>query len=102
MPCSRRAPARALAPAPQPPREARERYALLSPREREVLGFIVAGLTNKEIGRALNLSPRTVETHRAHLFAKLGAPSLAHLILQYANWWTTTLRSSTPPPAGAA
>jgi two-component system response regulator FixJ len=34
-------------------------------------GLIVAGLTNKEIGRALNLSPRTVETHRAHLFAKL-------------------------------
>jgi two-component system response regulator FixJ len=34
--------------------------------------LIVAGLTNKEIGRALGLSPRTVETHRANLFAKLG------------------------------
>jgi two-component system response regulator FixJ len=66
-------------------REARERYAQLSPREREVLGFVVAGLTNKEIGRALNLSPRTVEAHRAHLFAKLGAPTLAQLILQYAQ-----------------
>jgi FixJ family two-component response regulator len=66
-------------------REARERHAQLSPREREVLGLIVAGLTNKEIGRALGLSPRTVETHRAHLFAKLGAPSLAQLILRYAQ-----------------
>jgi two-component system, LuxR family, response regulator FixJ len=65
-------------------REARQRYGQLSAREREVLGLIVAGLTNKEIGRALDLSPRTVETHRANLFAKLGADSLAQLIRQYA------------------
>jgi len=65
-------------------REARQRYEQLSEREREVLGLIVAGLTNKEIGRALDLSPRTVETHRANLFAKLGAESLAQLIRQYA------------------
>ena len=69
----------------QADREARERYGQLSPREREVLGLIVAGLTNKEIGRALGLSPRTVETHRAHLFGKLGAPTLAQLILRYAQ-----------------
>jgi len=68
----------------QADRAARERYAQLSPREREVLGLIVAGLTNKEIGRALTLSPRTVETHRANLFAKLEAESLAHLIRRYA------------------
>jgi two-component system, LuxR family, response regulator FixJ len=66
-------------------RQARERYTSLSEREREVLGLIVAGLTNKEIGRALALSPRTVETHRAHLFAKLGAESLAQVIRQYAD-----------------
>ena len=65
-------------------RDARERHAQLSAREREVLGLIVAGLTNKEIGRALELSPRTVETHRANLFAKLGAESLAQLIRRYA------------------
>lgn len=65
-------------------RQARERYAQLSEREREVLGLIVAGLTNKEIGRALDLSPRTVETHRANLFAKLEADSLARLIRDYA------------------
>jgi len=65
-------------------RDARERYAQLSVREREVLGLIVAGLTNKEIGRALDVSPRTVETHRANLFTKLDAESLAQLIRRYA------------------
>ena len=68
----------------QADRAARERFAQLSERECEVLGLIVEGLTNKEIGRALGLSPRTVETHRANLFAKLQAPSLAQLIRHYA------------------
>ena len=68
----------------QADRHARARYAQLSEREREVLGLIVAGLTNKEIGRALDVSPRTVETHRANLFAKLEAESLAQLIRHYA------------------
>jgi two-component system response regulator FixJ len=66
-------------------RDARERYERLSEREREVLSLIVAGLTNKEIGRALALSPRTVETHRANLFAKLEAESLAQVIRRYAD-----------------
>ncbi len=64
---------------------ARQRHAQLSEREREVLALIVQGLTNKEIGRALGLSPRTVETHRAHLFDKLEVDSLALLIRQYAD-----------------
>ncbi len=79
-------------------REARERHAQLSPREREVLGLIVAGLTNKEIGRALALSPRTVETHRAHLFGKLGAPSLAQLILRYAQLVDEDGTGTSPAP----
>jgi FixJ family two-component response regulator len=66
-------------------REARERYALLSPRERDVLSLVVAGLTNKEIGRALALSSRTVETHRAHLCAKLQVQTLAQMIRAYAQ-----------------
>jgi FixJ family two-component response regulator len=64
--------------------EARERYRLLSLRERQVLGLLVAGLTNREIGRALSLSPRTIEVHRANLCGKLAAESLAHLVRQYA------------------
>ena len=68
----------------QADRQARERYAQLSEREREVLGLIVSGLTNKEIGRALAVSPRTVETHRANLFSKLEVESLAQLIRSYA------------------
>ncbi|MBK9443062.1 MAG: response regulator transcription factor [Comamonadaceae bacterium] len=72
-------------------RQACELFAQLSEREREVLGLIVEGLTNKEIGRALGLSPRTVETHRANLFAKLQVESLAHLIRHYA-----TLAAQTP------
>jgi len=66
-------------------REARERYARLSDRERDVLALVVEGLTNKEIARALALSPRTVETHRAHLSEKLQAGSLAQLIRRYAS-----------------
>jgi two-component system response regulator FixJ len=66
-------------------RDARERHARLSPREREVLSLVVAGLTNKEIGRALVLSPRTVETHRAHLCTKLQVQTLAEMIRTYAQ-----------------
>ena len=69
----------------QADRQAQARFAQLSAREREVLGLITAGLTNKEIGRALDLSPRTVESHRANLFAKLEADSLAQLIRHYAS-----------------
>ena len=49
-----------------------------------MLAFILQGLTNKEIARVLALSPRTVETHRANLFAKLDCDSLAQLIRRYA------------------
>jgi two-component system response regulator FixJ len=65
--------------------QAQARFMQLSEREREVLELIVSGLTNKEIGRALDVSPRTVETHRANLFAKLQAETLAQLIRQYAG-----------------
>lgn len=63
----------------------RARFAQLSEREREVLAHIVRGLANKEIARVLNLSPRTVESHRANIFAKLESDSLAQLIRHYAE-----------------
>lgn len=52
---------------------------LLSPRELEVLKRVAAGLSSKEIGAALNISPRTVETHRASLMRKLDLHSVAEL-----------------------
>src|SRR5215469_4441337 len=53
---------------------------LLSPREREVLEGLLAGLPNKSIAYDLGISPRTVEIHRARLMDKMGARSLSELI----------------------
>lgn len=64
---------------------AAERLARLSTREHEVFERIVQGLSNKEIAREFDLSPRTVETYRANVFSKLEADSLAQLIRQYAT-----------------
>ncbi|MGC2415297.1 MAG: response regulator FixJ [Stellaceae bacterium] len=54
--------------------------ALLSPREREVLQGLLAGLPNKSIAYDLSISPRTVEIHRARVMDKMGARSLSELI----------------------
>jgi two-component system, LuxR family, response regulator FixJ len=56
------------------------RLALLSPREREVLRGLLAGLPNKSIAFDLAISPRTVEIHRARVMDKMGARSLSELI----------------------
>lgn len=61
-------------------RAAEARLAALTPREREVLWLVVAGRANKEIATALNLSNRTVETHRGRIMEKTRARSLADLI----------------------
>ncbi|NJO38130.1 MAG: response regulator [Rhizobiales bacterium] len=57
-----------------------EKLGRLTPREREVLEELVAGRSNKEVGRELGISPRTVEIHRARLMEKMAADSLAHLV----------------------
>ncbi len=56
------------------------RVGTLSERERQVLDHLVAGATSKEIGRALEISPRTVEIYRAKLMAKTQASSLSELV----------------------
>ena len=53
---------------------------LLTPREREVLAQIAAGASNKEAGRHLGISPRTIEVHRARIMEKLGARNAADLV----------------------
>ena len=53
---------------------------LLTPREREVLGHVIAGASNKEAGRTLGISPRTIEVHRARIMDKLGAKNTADLV----------------------
>ena len=53
---------------------------LLTPREREVLAQIAGGASNKEAGRQLGISPRTIEVHRARIMEKLGARNAADLV----------------------
>jgi two-component system response regulator FixJ len=52
----------------------------LTRREREVLAEITAGASNKEAGRRLGISPRTIEVHRASIMDKLGAKNTADLV----------------------
>lgn len=61
-------------------RSVREHYLNLTPREREVMACVVAGLANKVIAMDLNLSQRTVEIHRARVMEKMNARSLADLV----------------------
>ncbi|NIJ16978.1 response regulator transcription factor [Sphingobium vermicomposti] len=56
------------------------RTATLSPREREVFDLLVQGHSNKVIAAKLELSPKTVEDHRASIISKTGANGLAQLI----------------------
>ncbi|TVP83130.1 response regulator [Thioalkalivibrio sp.] len=60
-------------------RETQERVNELTPREREVLQHVTAGLSNKEIARELDISPRTVEKYRARMMEKMQAESIAEL-----------------------
>lgn len=55
------------------------RYRRLTAREREVMTLVTSGLSNKEIARQLQISPRTVENHRARVMATMLADSLAQL-----------------------
>lgn len=60
--------------------ELQSRLDLLTPAEREVLDLIVTGVPNKAIAAKLDISVRTVEVRRQHVFAKLKADSVAELV----------------------
>lgn len=57
-----------------------DRYATLSPREREVMALVTAGKLNKQVAGELGLSEVTVKIHRGAAMRKMGAHSLAHLV----------------------
>jgi two-component system, LuxR family, response regulator FixJ len=61
-------------------REIAERVATLSPRERQVMDGLVAGLSNKAIAREYDISPRTIEVYRANVMTKMQAGSLSELV----------------------
>jgi FixJ family two-component response regulator len=56
------------------------KLASLSPREREVMTFLLRGLHAREIGEALGISHRTVEVHKAHIMEKMGARSVVEIV----------------------
>lgn len=60
--------------------EARGLIEHLTPREKEVLYGLVDGQTNKEIAMSLDISPRTVEIHRANVMEKMGAANLSTVL----------------------
>jgi FixJ family two-component response regulator len=61
-------------------RQLRDRYASLTPREREVLKWVVSGLLNKQVGAARGMSEATVKVHRGQVMQKMQADSLAELV----------------------
>jgi FixJ family two-component response regulator len=66
-------------------RELRDRYALLSRREREVMALVVRGLMNKQVGFELGISEITVKAHRGRVMEKMEARSLADLVTKSAR-----------------
>ena len=61
-------------------RALKDRYASLTPREREVMALVVAGRLNKQIGGELDISEITVKAHRGQVMRKMKADSLADLV----------------------
>jgi FixJ family two-component response regulator len=66
-------------------RELRDRHALLSGREREVMALVVSGLLNKQVGFELGISEITVKAHRGRVMRKMEANSLADLVTMAAK-----------------
>jgi FixJ family two-component response regulator len=60
--------------------ELRKHYSLLTPREREVLSFVVAGFANKQTASDLGIAENTIGVHRVQIMRKMGARSLAELV----------------------
>jgi FixJ family two-component response regulator len=59
----------------------RARFESLTPRERQVMSLVTAGLMNKQVAARIGISEMTVRIHRGHVTRKMGAKSLADLVL---------------------
>lgn len=75
----------------------RQGYASLSCRERQVMGFILQGLMNKQTGAELGISVITVKAHRSKLMRKMGARSLAELVTMAALLGLVPMRNKARP-----
>ncbi|ALL68280.1 two component transcriptional regulator, LuxR family [Paraburkholderia caribensis MBA4] len=58
----------------------RNRYESMSEKEKKIMGFVVAGLMNKQIADRMNLSEITIKTHRAHAMKKMESRTLAEFV----------------------
>jgi len=75
-------------------RELKTRYESLSPREREVMVLVVAGLLNKQVGGELGISEITVKAHRGQVMRKMRAESLPDLVTMAARLRLSVRRTS--------
>ncbi|MFM0325310.1 response regulator transcription factor [Caballeronia glebae] len=76
----------------------RRSYESLTPREREVMAFVVSGLMNKQIAAEMNLSEITVKIHRGQAMRKMAARSLADLVLKAEALGVKMPQGASTPP----
>jgi two-component system response regulator TtrR len=85
--------------ADSPPTRSSDRcLTRLTPRELEITRLVTFGETSKSIARALGISFRTVETHRARIIAKLGTRTRAELVMLTMDEWPEFARLARPQP----